>query len=66
MFISSEITEYVPLFLLIKSVTTETREVYCYELKCVPTNTYVEVLAPSSADCDCIWREGPKEVIKVM
>ena len=48
------------------SVTTETREVYCYELKCVPTNTYIEVLAPSSADCDCIWRGGPKEVIKVM
>ena len=46
------------------SVTTESRKVYCYELKCVPTNTHVEVLAPSSLDC--IWREGPKEVIKLM
>ena len=28
----------------------------CCEPNCVPPNSYVEVLTPSTSECDCIWR----------
>ena len=34
-------------------------------LNCVPQpNSYVELLTPSSSECDLIWRQGFMEVIK--
>ena len=30
-----------------------------------PPNSYAEVLTPSTSECDLIWRQGVKEVIKL-
>ena len=30
----------------------------CYELNCVPPNSYVESVTPSTPECDYMWRQG--------
>ena len=64
---SSEIIECVLLFLLFLHISDDREQKSSrYGLKCVPTNSYVEARALSSLEFDCIWRQGPKEVMKLM
>lgn len=34
----------------------------CYGLNCIPNNSYVEVLTPTTLECDCIPRQGLSRV----
>ena len=43
----------------------KTTEVWCYGLNCVPPDSYVEVLTPRTPECDGIWRQVFKEVVKL-
>lgn len=32
----------------------------CYELNCVPPDSYAEAPTPSTSECECSWRLGLK------
>lgn len=41
------------------------RKRYLSRTELLPLNSYAEALASSTSECDCIWSQPLKEVIKV-
>lgn len=42
----------------VKLTQIDEGKVEYYGLNCVPKNSYVEILTPSTSESDCIWRQG--------